>query len=131
MAVLQTQQTASLIVNQICGNGYANTARRDFRMLAEERAGRDYNKSEYRRSVIAAIGRKPGLSAAGEGRCRSRTSKDSLAFVGLPALSGSENRQATRFPTGGRRRDRPATCPKAFQMHLQMSCNKGKPSPSF
>jgi hypothetical protein len=29
-------------------------------MLAEERAGRDYNKSEYRRSVIAAIGRKPG-----------------------------------------------------------------------
>jgi hypothetical protein len=28
--------------------------------LAEERAGRDYNKSEYRRSVIAAIGRKPG-----------------------------------------------------------------------
>ena len=31
-----------------------------FSMLAEERAGRDYNKSEYRRSVIAAIGRKPG-----------------------------------------------------------------------
>uniref|UniRef100_Q07NQ7 Protein NO VEIN C-terminal domain-containing protein n=1 Tax=Rhodopseudomonas palustris (strain BisA53) TaxID=316055 RepID=Q07NQ7_RHOP5 len=31
-----------------------------FLMLAEERAGRDYNKSEYRRSVIAAIGRKPG-----------------------------------------------------------------------
>jgi Domain of unknown function (DUF3883) len=31
-----------------------------FVMLAEERAGRDYNKSEYRRSVIAAIGRKPG-----------------------------------------------------------------------
>jgi hypothetical protein len=60
MAVLQTQLTASLIVNQICGNGYANTARRDFLMLAEERAGRDYNKSEYRRSVIAAIGRKPG-----------------------------------------------------------------------
>jgi hypothetical protein len=29
-------------------------------MLAEERAGRDFNKSEYRRSVIAAIGRKPG-----------------------------------------------------------------------
>jgi len=29
-------------------------------MLAEERAGRDYNKSEYRRSVIAEIGRKPG-----------------------------------------------------------------------
>jgi hypothetical protein len=31
-----------------------------FLMLAEERAGHDYNKSEYRRSVIAAIGRKPG-----------------------------------------------------------------------
>jgi hypothetical protein len=31
-----------------------------FLMLAEERAGRDYNKSEYRRSVIAAVGRKPG-----------------------------------------------------------------------
>jgi Domain of unknown function (DUF3883) len=31
-----------------------------FLMLAEEWAGRDYNKSEYRRSVIAAIGRKPG-----------------------------------------------------------------------
>jgi Domain of unknown function (DUF3883) len=31
-----------------------------FLMLAEERAGRDYNKSEYRRGVIAAIGRKPG-----------------------------------------------------------------------
>src|ERR1700676_4541349 len=31
-----------------------------FLMLAEERAGREYNKSEYRRSVIAAIGRKPG-----------------------------------------------------------------------
>ena len=31
-----------------------------FMMLAEERAGRDYNKSEYRRGVIAAIGRKPG-----------------------------------------------------------------------
>jgi Domain of unknown function (DUF3883) len=31
-----------------------------FLMLAEERAGRDYNKSEYRRSVIAAIARKPG-----------------------------------------------------------------------
>ena len=31
-----------------------------FLMLAEERAGPDYNKSEYRRSVIAAIGRKPG-----------------------------------------------------------------------
>ena len=31
-----------------------------FLMLAEERAGRDYNKSEFRRSVIAAIGRKPG-----------------------------------------------------------------------
>jgi Domain of unknown function (DUF3883) len=31
-----------------------------FLMLAEERAGRDYNKSEYRRNVIAAIGRKPG-----------------------------------------------------------------------
>jgi uncharacterized protein DUF3883 len=31
-----------------------------FLMLAQERAGRDYNKSEYRRNVIAAIGRKPG-----------------------------------------------------------------------
>jgi hypothetical protein len=31
-----------------------------FLMLAEERAGRTYNKSEYRRGVIAAIGRKPG-----------------------------------------------------------------------
>ncbi|MHC2280409.1 hypothetical protein ACVME8_007052 [Bradyrhizobium diazoefficiens] len=31
-----------------------------FLMLAEERAGREYNKSEYRRGVIAAIGRKPG-----------------------------------------------------------------------
>lgn len=31
-----------------------------FLMLAEERAGRDYNKSEYRRGVIAAIGRQPG-----------------------------------------------------------------------
>src|SRR5258707_14816976 len=31
-----------------------------FLMLAQERAGRDYNKPEYRRSVIAAIGRKPG-----------------------------------------------------------------------
>jgi hypothetical protein len=31
-----------------------------FLMLAEERADREYNKSEYRRSVIAAIGRKPG-----------------------------------------------------------------------
>jgi uncharacterized protein DUF3883 len=31
-----------------------------FLMLAEERVGRDYNKSEYRRGVIAAIGRKPG-----------------------------------------------------------------------
>ncbi|MET3299054.1 DUF3883 domain-containing protein [Bradyrhizobium diazoefficiens] len=31
-----------------------------FLMLSEERAGRDYNKSEYRRGVIAAIGRKPG-----------------------------------------------------------------------
>jgi hypothetical protein len=31
-----------------------------FLMLAEERAGRHYNKSEYRRGVIAAIGRKPG-----------------------------------------------------------------------
>jgi hypothetical protein len=31
-----------------------------FLMLAEERAGHDYNKSEYHRSVIAAIGRKPG-----------------------------------------------------------------------
>jgi hypothetical protein len=31
-----------------------------FLMLAEGRAGREYNKSEYRRSVIAAIGRKPG-----------------------------------------------------------------------
>jgi Domain of unknown function (DUF3883) len=29
-------------------------------MLAEEKAGRDYNKSKYRRSLIAAIGRKPG-----------------------------------------------------------------------
>ena len=28
-----------------------------FLMLAQERAGRDYNKSEYRRNVIAAIGR--------------------------------------------------------------------------
>lgn len=31
-----------------------------FLMLAEEQAGREYNKSEYRRGVIAAIGRKPG-----------------------------------------------------------------------
>lgn len=31
-----------------------------FLMLAEERAGREYNKSEYRRGVIAATGRKPG-----------------------------------------------------------------------
>jgi hypothetical protein len=31
-----------------------------FLMLAEERAGREYNKSEYRRGVIAEIGRKPG-----------------------------------------------------------------------
>ena len=31
-----------------------------FLMLAEERAGREYNKSEYRRGVITAIGRKPG-----------------------------------------------------------------------
>jgi hypothetical protein len=31
-----------------------------FLMLAEERAGRDYNKSEYRRSVIASTARKPG-----------------------------------------------------------------------
>ncbi|MFC7699495.1 DUF3883 domain-containing protein [Bradyrhizobium sp. GCM10028915] len=31
-----------------------------FLMLAEEKAGREYNKSEYRRGVIAAIGRKPG-----------------------------------------------------------------------
>jgi hypothetical protein len=31
-----------------------------FLMLAEERAAREYNKSEYRRGVIAAIGRKPG-----------------------------------------------------------------------
>lgn len=31
-----------------------------FLMLAEELAGRDYNKSEYRRGVITAIGRKPG-----------------------------------------------------------------------
>lgn len=31
-----------------------------FLMLSEEQAGRDYNKSEYRRSVIAAIGRRPG-----------------------------------------------------------------------
>jgi hypothetical protein len=31
-----------------------------FLMLAEERADRDYNKSDYHRNVIAAIGRKPG-----------------------------------------------------------------------
>lgn len=31
-----------------------------FLMLAEERAGRDYNKSEYRQGLISAIGRKPG-----------------------------------------------------------------------
>jgi hypothetical protein len=31
-----------------------------FRMLAEESAGRDCSKSEYRRSVIAAMGCKPG-----------------------------------------------------------------------
>ncbi|MET4370804.1 hypothetical protein ABIA99_003498 [Bradyrhizobium sp. LB12.1] len=31
-----------------------------FLMLAEERAGRDYNKSEYRRGVISKTGRKPG-----------------------------------------------------------------------
>jgi hypothetical protein len=30
-----------------------------FLMLAEERAGRDYNKSEYRHGVITATGRKP------------------------------------------------------------------------
>jgi hypothetical protein len=35
-----------------------------FLMLAEERAGRDYNKSEYRRGVIAAIGRKLPASGA-------------------------------------------------------------------
>jgi hypothetical protein len=38
-----------------------------FLMLAEERAGRDYNKSEYRRSVIAAIGRKPGCRRQARG----------------------------------------------------------------
>jgi hypothetical protein len=31
-----------------------------FRMLEEECAGRPYNKSEYRRQVITATGRKPG-----------------------------------------------------------------------
>jgi hypothetical protein len=62
-----------------------------FLMLAEERAGRDYNKSEYRRSVIAAIGRKPGSIE----RKRQNVSAV-LDEIGVPWIQGYNRSRTTR-----------------------------------